>query len=283
MSVPAATTLDITAETVVDVTTGAAGVEEILRTRSVRTLFQPIVDLGAGEVVAYEALTRGPAGTPLERPDVLFTAARQAGLVAELDWTCRASAADAAVAHGLQPPMAVFVNAEPDALTTRCPDHLAPAVSHGADRLRVVLEITERCLLDDPATLLASLRMVRRAGSAIALDDVGVEPASVALMPFVAPDVIKVDLATVRRGGPAADALVDAVTAQVARSGAHVLAEGIEDESDLTLADAIGATLGQGWHLGMPAAEPVTRRAPSRPLTCVAPLLVREWSRVRCA
>ena len=54
-------------------------------------MFQPIVELDTGRVVAYEALARGPEG-PLERPDLLFAAARTAGRLAELDEACRAAA-----------------------------------------------------------------------------------------------------------------------------------------------------------------------------------------------
>ena len=50
---------------------------------AVRSVFQPIVDLDAGTVVAYEALARGPQG-PWERPDVLFAEARRTGDLAEL-------------------------------------------------------------------------------------------------------------------------------------------------------------------------------------------------------
>ena len=47
-------------------------------------VFQPIVDLDAGTVVGFEALSRGPAGD-LHTPDRLFAAARSAGRLAELD------------------------------------------------------------------------------------------------------------------------------------------------------------------------------------------------------
>ena len=62
-----------------------------LDTSAVRSVFQPIVDLDTGSVVAYEALARGPQG-PLEDPGRLFAAAREQGLLAELDEACRAAA-----------------------------------------------------------------------------------------------------------------------------------------------------------------------------------------------
>jgi EAL domain-containing protein (putative c-di-GMP-specific phosphodiesterase class I) len=70
----------------------ALELERILAQGLVRSVYQPIVDLDTGEVVAYEALARGPEGSPLERPDRLFAAAREAGRVSDLDWACRAAA-----------------------------------------------------------------------------------------------------------------------------------------------------------------------------------------------
>ena len=72
-------------------------VHAILATRSLRALFQPIVDLDSNAVVGYEALARGPVGTPLENPLDLFAAARREGLLAELDAACRVQAFQAAV------------------------------------------------------------------------------------------------------------------------------------------------------------------------------------------
>ena len=41
---------------------------QLLRSGGVRSLYQPIVDLDSGVPVAYEALARGPQGSPLESP-----------------------------------------------------------------------------------------------------------------------------------------------------------------------------------------------------------------------
>ena len=50
-------------------------ISEVLAAGAECSVFQPIVDLDTGRVVAYEALARGPEG-PLDRPDALFEAAR---------------------------------------------------------------------------------------------------------------------------------------------------------------------------------------------------------------
>jgi hypothetical protein len=89
----------------------------------------------------------------------------------------------------------------------------------------------------------------------IALDDVGADPRSVALMPFLAPEVIKLDLALVQ-GDPSRQTaeIVHAVSAEAERTGALVLAEGIETEAHRQTALALGARYGQGWLFGRPAA-----------------------------
>ena len=94
---------------------------------------------------------------------------------------------------------------------------------------------------------------MRRAGWKVALDDVGADSASLALMPFLRPEVVKLDLRLVQQR-PDADVagIVAAVNAYAQRSGALVLAEGIEHDQHLQIARSLGATLGQGWLFGRP-------------------------------
>ena len=123
----------------------------------------------------------------------------------------------------------------------------------------MVVEFTERELSRDPATLLAAAASFRRAGWRIALDDVGAEAASLALLPFLSPEIIKLDLRLIQdRPNLEIAEVVNAVLAEAERSGAIILAEGIETEAHLATARSMGATLGQGWLLGRPGALPST-------------------------
>jgi diguanylate cyclase (GGDEF)-like protein/PAS domain S-box-containing protein len=225
---------------------------EALAPGGVRSVFQPIVDLDTGRVVAYEALARGPQG-PLERPDLLFAAAREAGRLAELDEICRAAAFRGAVEQGLLAPLTVFVNVEPEVLDSAPLDDLLAIAEGAPGDLKVVLEITERALAARPAELLRTVERVRALGWAIAVDDVGADSMSLAFLPLLSPDVIKLDLRLVQeRPGPAVAEIMNAVNAHAERTGAVVLAEGIETEQHLAMARALGATLGQGWFFGRP-------------------------------
>ncbi|RBY83223.1 EAL domain-containing protein [Blastococcus sp. TF02A-30] len=226
----------------------------------VRSVFQPIVELDTGRVVAYEALARGPEG-PLERPDQLFAAARAAGLLTELDEACREAAFRGAVEHGLLDPLTVFVNVEPEVLDSAPLSDLLALAESAPRALRVVLEVTERALAARPAELLRTVERVRRFGWGVALDDVGADPMSLSFMPLLRPDVVKLDLRLVQeRPGPEIAQIMNAVNAYAESTGALVLAEGIETEAHLATARALGAELGQGWLFGRPAAGPVEGR-----------------------
>ncbi|WP_298992848.1 diguanylate cyclase domain-containing protein [uncultured Pseudokineococcus sp.] len=231
--------------------------EVVLDTGLVRSVFQPIVDLDSGRVVAYEALARGPRGSDLERPDHLFAAARAQGLLAELDAACREAAFRGALEQQLLAPLTLFVNVEPEVLDSAPLDDLLAIAAGAPGDLRVVVEITERALAHRPAELLRTVDRVREIGWGIALDDVGADAMSLAFMPLLRPDVVKLDLRLVQeRPGPAVAQIMNAVNAYAESSGAVVLAEGIEDERHLRVGRALGARLGQGWLFGRPGPGP---------------------------
>ncbi len=228
--------------------------DDVLAAGAIHSAFQPIVDLDSGRVVAYEALARGPEGA-LATPDALFAAARAGGRLAELDAACRTAAFEGAVAQGLLAPLTLFVNVEPEVLDSAPLDDLLAIASAAPGELRVVLEITERALAVRPADLLRTVERVRALGWGVALDDVGADVLSLAFMPLLRPDVVKLDLRLVQdRPGPQIAEIMNAVNAYAERSGALILAEGIETEAHLRTARALGARLGQGWLLGRPGA-----------------------------
>ncbi len=255
-------------------------ISQVIASGGVRSVFQSINDLETGDVVGYEALSRGPVGTALESPAALFPAARAAGLLARLDEVCRMTAFRTASALGITDPLTVFVNVEPEVLDEAPLAGLRDVADRAPGGLRIVLEITERALGMRPAALLRTVERVRELGWGIALDDVGAEPASLAFMALLRPDVVKLDLSLVqRRATPAVAEIVNAVNAYAERSGALLLAEGIETDRHLDVARALGATLGQGWLFGRPSATPAITR-PDRPLVLPPPTTGAETAGV---
>jgi EAL domain-containing protein (putative c-di-GMP-specific phosphodiesterase class I) len=239
--------------------------DEVIRERSVVSLYQPIVDMASGNVVAYEALARGPEGSPVQFPDKLFGTARVTGRLAELDWVCRVAAVKGAMDAGLRAPFTLFCNMEPEAIDSPPPFDLRDVWEQAKQEVRVMTEITERALTVRPAELLATAAGIREAGWGIALDDVGADAASLALMPFLDPDVIKLDLRLIQDTPTEELAeVVNAVNAEAERSNLTILSEGIETEQHVRTSLAFGATLGQGWLFGKPGPLPDPLPEPGR-------------------
>jgi diguanylate cyclase (GGDEF)-like protein/PAS domain S-box-containing protein len=238
----------------------AAGLRKVIRDGGIHSVFQPIVHLDTGAVAGYEALARGPEG-PLNSPLALFAAARQSGDLVELDGACRAAAFRGAHAGGIVAPLTVFVNVEPAALDTVPLEGLLSSAGGLPEGLQVVVEITERELAAHPAELLATVARVRELGWHVALDDVGAESASLAFMELLRPDVVKLDLNVVQQRPTRVVAeIMNAVNSYAERSGALILAEGIETAEHLATAQGLGAVLGQGWWFGRPALLPDLER-----------------------
>lgn len=223
---------------------------DVLAEGAVEAGFQPVVELQTGRVVGWEALARGPRGSSLEMPDRLFAAARSAGRLAELDWLCQRSALRAALAAGVRSPCVLFLNIEPDSAGF-LPLDLRDLYARASAQMTVCVEVTERALTTRPGSLLGHVADMRAMGVAVALDDVGTDADTLAMMSLVGPEVIKLDLALVQSSPDMAVAeVVHAVAAQVERSGAAVLVEGVETLEQARAGQALGATLAQGWLYG---------------------------------
>ena len=218
--------------------------------RGISPLFQSVVSLPDECVVGYEALARWPSlGDP--GPLDVFTRARVNGTLDELDYQCISSAADAALQGCSAPGMLLLINVEP---TTAALDLGSVAsVNAAAQSFQLVFELTERELLTNPSALLRKVDSLRSAGFSIALDDIGVHSDSLALLDLLAPDILKLDLQLVQNQPNRVQArTVAAVIAHHERTGATILAEGIETEEHLEQALAYGASLGQGYRFGRP-------------------------------
>lgn len=234
-----------------------ADLRAVIEAGGIRSEYQPIVELPSRRPVAYEALARGPIGTPLERPDQLFAEAKRRDLLPELEWQCRTAAMEGALAAGLGPNRALFLNVEPSLLASAMPEGFRELARATCAQMPVFVEFTERDLTTNPMGLLGLVDGLRKVGIGIVLDDVGVDPRSLALLSYLQPDVIKLDMSLIQgHPGRRYASVIHAVNAQVERAGAAIVAEGIETEQHLSRAVAIGARYGQGWLFARPGPLP---------------------------
>lgn len=214
------------------------------------SVFQPIVSLPDENIVGFEALARWPHLGDLD-PSVVFAHAGAAGWLARLDQLCIHSAINGALAASVGRDTWVFVNIEPTTpYIGRAKDEL---LARAHDELQLIFEVTERRLLTHPDALLKKVAALRADGFAVALDDIDTNADSLTLLDVVAPDVVKLDLKLVQ-SQPRYDRLRTwgAILDYQQRTGALLLAEGIETAQHLQQALSMGAVLGQGFRFGLP-------------------------------
>ncbi|AQA05098.1 hypothetical protein BVC93_24860 [Mycobacterium sp. MS1601] len=235
--------------------------------------FQPIVTLPNQTVIGYEALARWPLLSGMS-PARVFERAEQMGVLEDLDRLCVQGAASGALKGNSSPGMMLFINSEPTA--AHVPGSgTTGALGRAASKFTIVFELTERRLLAKPHTLLRKVNALRADGFLIALDDVGAEPESLALLDVISPEIIKLDLRLIQRQPDRVQArALTAILAHHERAGTVIVAEGIETEEHFEQSLAYGATLGQGYWFGRPgelATEPQTWSCPPIPTTSSLP------------
>lgn len=213
---------------------------DIINSRLITVVHQPIIDLETGEVAGCESLARGPAGY-FETPARLFKHAVDYDVLLELDQLCLDTALD-----NMQPGLN-FVNVAPqDVPKIRLPQ--------GESRGRLVIEITETVFDGVLGEAGAVLARWREQGTKLAVDDVG--KGSLVSVMRVRPDFIKIDRQVVSSYRDAAGrAALKCLASMAGDIGAQAVAEGIERPEELEIVGAAGIRYGQGYLLGKPARQ----------------------------
>lgn len=237
------------------------------------SVYQPIVRLGDGAVVAHEALLRGLVdGREIGGGDLFFVA-ESADWLPRLDRIGRECAV-AGAAPWLED-ADLFVNTHPTSVHRPDADLASTRQlmeDAGLAPERLVIEVAEPSAVTEHGHLLSVLEQYRELGWRVALDDVAAGWASRELLTTLRPDVVKLGKRLVQAlPDDMARTMVRAVVDASHRVGALVVAEGVEDEASAERVTALGVDLGQGWWFGRPVVlepeaepEPEELTAPSR-------------------
>lgn len=226
----------------------------VVHEKLIRTVFQPVVNLETRAIVGYEALSRGPKGTELENPEVLFELARDSDLVWELEVLCIENVlpwlADVC-SRGL-----LFFNLEShfiQQLQQRGTDVFNPFF---ACNRQIVIEVTERSAIRDYRTFRQTLHDLKQMGFKIAIDDCGSGYATLEAVAELQPDYLKVGHSLFHgvERDPIRRRLVELVARCAETIGARTIAEAIESEEQLRVCRELGITEGQGYLLARPGA-----------------------------
>jgi EAL domain-containing protein (putative c-di-GMP-specific phosphodiesterase class I) len=236
-------------------------IERIVAGREVTVEYQPVLDIRGGQVVGFEALSRGPAG-PLRSPDRLFAAATAAGLAGQLDWVCRAAAFRQMLTQNLPPSISLFVNVEADSLIEPCPEDLLETIWQATAKLRVFIDIAGRTVTRYPAETLETVRRARAAGWGVAMGDIEFSPRAQSMLPTLEPDVLKLNHRVLTMASAEAGPAISALLSESEHTGAAVMLERVEDAAAMRVGRCVGANFQIGRLFGMPGGLPTSLPPP---------------------
>jgi len=243
--------------------------QDVLLRERVVTAYQPIKRMRdeyntplppeARSVYAFEALSRGARGSGLESAKALFDAAQANSLLVELDRLCRKRAllSSGRVSSNVK----IFVNTLP--ATMRDPQFRDKALIDFLERAqvtpsRIVIEITEQEVIEKLEMFRETMAYFKSVGMSFAVDDVGAGYSGLDTIAKLRPQYLKIDMGLVRdvHANSVNRAMVKAIIALGHSIDAEVIAEGIGNEEEAQVLQAMGVDFGQGYHLGPPDAGP---------------------------
>ena len=242
---------------------GAAGRGEL------RVHYQPILDLASQRADGFEALVRWAHPTRgLLHPAEFLHLAEEGGLIHEIDtWVLGQACAEARAWQSESPLFArigVHVNLSP--LQLREPDlveTVADALAaSGLEPQYLTLELLESSVVDDLELARARLTELKALGVRIAVDDFGTGYSSLSHLRALPIDVLKIDRSFIAEMESSAQAstLVRSLIQLGAALGIDTVAEGIEEEGQLSHLRQDECLHGQGYLFARPL-EPAQLRA----------------------
>jgi diguanylate cyclase (GGDEF)-like protein len=217
--------------------------------------YQPIVTAQGARIVGVEALlrwthtARGPIG-----PAVFIPIAEQMGLMDALGaFVLRRALNDAK----RWPELYIAVNLSPVQVRDRAiVDLVRSALAEsGVEPSRLMLEITEGVLIDNPEEMLKRIEQLHALGVRVALDDFGSGYSNLGYLQRFPLDKLKIDRSFVAALGASANGgvIVQAIVTLGRALGLSVLVEGVETEQQRVLLRLAGCDEMQGFLFAKPA------------------------------
>jgi diguanylate cyclase (GGDEF)-like protein len=226
---------------------------DAVATGAIGLSFQPKVDTVTGAACGMEALARWthPA-LGVVRPDEFIPLAEASGLMFTLTTSVLRQALLACRdwQSGLQR-VGVAVNVSADTVLDRrfVTEVASTLAATGVAAELLTLELTEDVVVGDPELAAERMTELRALGVRLSVDDFGTGYSSLTYLKGLPVDEVKIDKTFVDGLGedPADRAVVRAVVDIAHTLGLKVVAEGVEDEEQLSLLRSLGVDETQGY------------------------------------
>ena len=222
--------------------------------------YQPIVELSDMSLIGFEALIRWhhPA-RGLVSPAEFIPVAEKTGMIVEIGrWVFREAAQQLKQWNSQFPAREIGVSVnisgkqigDPQLL----PDLLGAVRHNGLPPTGLRVELTETELMQNAAEVQDLLVGLRQHGMRVYLDDFGTGYSSLSYLDRFPVDGLKIDrsFVMVLDGSPDSATMVNTIMGLAGNLGLSVVAEGIENQSQLEQLRALGCVAGQGFLLSRP-------------------------------
>ncbi len=223
-----------------------------------RLFLQPKIDLRTGQVVGAEALMRWEHPERGMVPPMRFIPfAEQTGFIRVLSMWVLAEVArfsQTLSEHGHTLKLAVNLSTR-DLMDQDLPAKVETLLQrHATDPSRLVLEITESAIMDDPQRALGTLERLHQMGLKLSIDDFGTGYSSLAYLKRLPVDELKIDKSFVMNmENDVQDAKIVRSTIDLAHNlGLSVVAEGLESAQSWKILAGLACDEAQGYFIAKP-------------------------------
>jgi diguanylate cyclase (GGDEF)-like protein/PAS domain S-box-containing protein len=225
--------------------------------------YQPVVSLATGGIAGFEALVHWQhPERGLLRPLEFVPLAEETGLVVPIgEWVLREACRQTrAWQIKYQQPLSVGVNLSArQFLNVDVVEAVAAALAQSQLPPRALrLELTESMLMDNAPRAALVLAELRSLGVSLDLDDFGTGYSSLSYLQNFRLDTLKIDRSFVARGTePGGNwEIVSAIVSLARALRLTLIAEGVENDTQLAELRRLGCEYGQGYLFGRPLAAP---------------------------
>jgi EAL domain-containing protein (putative c-di-GMP-specific phosphodiesterase class I) len=227
--------------------------------------YQPIVTLNSGQIAGFEALMRwrkkdGEYVSPMN----FIPLAEDTGLIVELGRRAleialrdqHQFAIEFSKANPDLPPSFMSINVSGLQFSDLTEiDRLQAIIKHsGVDPLNIKLEMTETLLVEDPEHAADALKEIKKLGVSIAIDDFGTGYSSLSYLHQFPLDTLKIDHSFVYNMDKSEQSrrIVLSIAHLAQALEMDIVAEGIEDKTQLDALREMGCQYGQGYYMAKP-------------------------------
>jgi diguanylate cyclase (GGDEF)-like protein len=216
--------------------------------------YQPQIDAYSGKLVGVEALIRWKDAQGMSIPaEKLINNAEEMGIISEIgEWVMKEACRFLHELKSNQITLKMSINIS--SLQLRDQDFYDQVMeiieSTGVDPTAITFEVTETSILESLETSKVMLRKLQRKGFLIALDDFGTGYSSLKYFNELPIDILKIDksfIDAIETNDYSRD-LIEAVIIMAHNRGIEVVAEGVEERSQLNLLKKMGCDIIQGYY-----------------------------------